>query len=177
MLRNEKVAVRYADSFYESIKEAGHVDLSFQQLLEFHNAVHKDEELKKFFLNPSISKSEKVEVLKSLSDKMKDTYRFLVLLVEAARFPLLEQIIDLVEKRIKEDSGVVKVELFVANRPSDKLLQSISDLIESKWRKKPDFEIKESKSILGGFIAKAPGQTLDASVRTQLQFMESKLAS
>lgn len=177
MLRNEKVAIRYADSFYEAIKEIDQVDLCFQQLVEFNSAIRKDDELKRFFLNPSISKNDKVEVLKVLADKMKDTYRFLVLLIEAARFPLLEQIIDLVEKRMKDDSGVVKVDLFVANPPSDKLLQSISDLIESKWRKKPDFEIKESKSILGGFIAKAPGQTLDASVRTQLQFMESKLAS
>lgn len=179
MPRNQLAASRYAKSIFQ-LTQSDVEKMDAHQVLEelkaLETAINSDTNIKKFFLNPCLSKEEKLEVLKGLSSILKLSFRFVNLLVEADRIDSLGEIIFEYEKLLNEATGELSVELELAQDLPDKSIQQISQILEVQWKRKPKFTIKKNKNLIGGFVAKAPGRTMDASVRSQLKVLQKDLA-
>jgi len=180
MRLNQQVARRYAQSLFQLSHETeAETPIKSQQVVlelrAFETALNSEKELKNFFMNPSLRKEEKLEILKDLEPKLPSTFRFLKLLVEADRMGCLAEIIEEYSKAVEEASGEMSIILECAKVPSEKVLEDIKILLEAQWKRKAKIQIKENPAILGGFVAKAPGRTFDASVRSQLRALEKQI--
>lgn len=180
MPRNQVAARRYAESLFDIARSADSKSKPqevLEELKALRASISGNKEISKFFLNPTVSKADKLSVIEDLESKMPQTYRFLSLLIEADRLEILDEIVDEFESSVEQISGELSVELELAHQPSEQAMGEIQNLITRQWNCKPKFKTKINPKLLGGFIAKAPGRTFDASVRSQLRNLEQSLAS
>lgn len=179
MLRNALVAQRYSKSLFEITQEGDSTkaDQVLAELKTFSKVMQSNPEVASFFLNPTVSRSDKLEVVTEVATSLASVEKFLKLLIEADRLDCLDDIVQDFEATLETESGEIRVELRVARDMSEKSIREVTQLIESKWGRKPRFDIVKDPKILGGFVAKAAGRTLDSSVKSQLRLLESDLSA
>jgi len=174
MHRDIEVAQRYAKALFELCLAGADTNLAeptlvLEELKSFNQVLELQPQLKSFFLNPVISKDDKLDVLGAVEGHYKRSFRFLSVVVESDRIQVLNEMISVFEKFLEEHLGEMSVQLEVARPISESLQQSIRSFLEAQWKKRVKLMLKEDPELIGGFIARAPGRTLDGSVRTQLQ--------
>lgn len=182
MRRDREAARRYSRALFDLCLAGSDTELAapeevLAELQAFHEALTKNEDLQKLFYSPVVSKAEKLELLSELESKLRRVYRFLSLLVEADRMASLGDIIEFFKASLEEHRGELSVQLKVARPLSGDLETRIRSFLEMEWKRKIKLSVKEDQDLIGGFVAKAPGRTLDGSVRTQLERLKQRVAS
>ena len=114
------------------------------------------------------------EITRDLADSdLKDAIvPFVSLLAKDRKFSKVSQIIELFEKKIKKEEGVVEIDVATARKMTEELRGGI----EKVFGGKVDMTTAVDKELLGGIVVETEDTILDASVRTQLKRLESKLA-
>jgi F-type H+-transporting ATPase subunit delta len=180
MPRNSEAARRYARALYQ-LSEAGEHGAKPQQVVEelrvFENSYSKNSELQKFFESPVISTEDKKEAISAIEAKLPAIARFLSVLIDAGRLPMIREVVREFEVLLEKASGEVSVTLETARKFSDRGVEEIKRLLESEWNKKVRIEQAVKPEILGGFVAKSAGKSLNASALGQLERLGERLAS
>ena len=65
----------------------------------------------------------------------------------------------------------------MAHLLTDKQLDEIKAILQSKWDSKIKMKTKVNPELIGGFVAKAPGRVMDASLANQLDNLEQFVAN
>ena len=137
------------------------------------------QEHKHFFLNPSVSTAEQVDVLGACLDGRADalTAEFLALLAQRRCLGALPAIAAHMEELHREATGSVTVRLRMPFLPGEALLSELrrtlcdSMLFPSGQSDKVRFEVEIDPGLIGGFTAECGGRVLDMSLKTRLSRM------
>lgn len=164
-----KLAKRYALALFEASKDKS--DLIVEELIKVDEIVFKNNEIKMFFLHPTVSKEAKKDVLKqAFEDKIEQiAYNFLLTLINQNRFEIFEEILYCYKELINEKDNKKKVELVFAFEINQDLKNRIQEKLEQKLNKKLIVESKIDKEIIGGFVVKFDDRIIDFSLKKEFE--------
>lgn len=83
----------------------------------------------------------------------------------------IDYIIEEFEKLVRRENNEEDVEVHVARKISDELLEDIKENISAEAK----VQVKEDQSLLGGVVVKKGNKIMDGSVKTQLQRLKNNL--
>lgn len=179
MPRNSAAARRYVRALQVLIdeKSEGSAQKLLAELKGFQSTLKSSPEAAKFFFNPVIGKSDKKDALAEIKTKLPMTEKFLEALVEGNRINILDEIIEEFEGLLEADSGELSVQLETARALSESSLEEIKSLLRDRWKKKVKLNVTINPELMGGFVAKAKGRILDASVTNQFELLKQSLSA
>jgi len=175
MPRNSVAAKRYALAFFSIVKsDSGMAGLQtiLSELKLFNLALDKADDGVAFFFNPVISIDDKVKVLDELMKALPNIHSFLITLVKERRLDCLKDIIDDFARLCEKAAGELAVNLELAHPLPDATVDEIKHVLETKWKSKIKIKTSVNPELIAGFVAKAPGRIMDASVSAQLENLE-----
>jgi len=159
-------------------------DLSLENNIDINQIVSElqlvnsyfDDEFIGFLKNPRISKDNKKEVFKNTFTNLnKYVFSSLLVLVDNNMITNLSDIIVELKELINEEQGIVTVEVETAQELSEIDILKIKQFLFLKLNKKINIIIKLNKNLVGGFIIKYQGKTIDGSLLTKQESLKEYL--
>ena len=147
------------------------------ELKAFQVTLKNSKDVAKFFFNPVISKADKRGVLSEIKAKLPGIEKFLEILVEGNRVSALDEIIEEFEQALESDSGELSVVLESARPLNEASLDEVKSMIQDRWKRKIKLTTVLKPELLGGFVARAKGRVLDASVVNQFEMLKQSLSA
>jgi F-type H+-transporting ATPase subunit delta len=145
----QEIADVYARSLFDVACEHDSLDEVHEQLDEFVDAVSENRDLQVFLFSPYFSAQEKRDSLgKLLEDANEHLFRFLEMLAERHRMPVIFRIRQAFDDLWAEERRRLEVEITSA-------VELDEDVVD------PD--------VLGGIVLQVGNMVLDASVRARLE--------
>jgi len=172
------VIERYSKTLFQFGQQSGHLELLFQEVQSFGQAVQSNQSLTQYIQNPTISSMNKFEFLKkTLGSKISKTLvDFFKLLGLKNRIHLLNQICDsfvsLYKLEILKVKDATVKSTVLLNTQQIQLLKAKIDGIDGY-----QYEIKNivEPSIIGGILVVIGNRVIDNTVVGQLQILKKKL--
>ena len=90
------------------------------------------------------------------------------ILVKKHRFLLIEEILETLDEEILFERNQIRVNLTVAHRLSEDVIQSITAKVKAILKMEPVMEISYDPAIIGGFVAQTESYLIDGSIRNNL---------
>ncbi|HEV2772376.1 MAG TPA: ATP synthase F1 subunit delta [Thermoleophilaceae bacterium] len=166
----QELADVYARSLFEVAQEHDSLDEIHEQLDEFADAVSENRDLQVFLFSPYFSAQEKKESLGKLLEGANDNfYRFLELLAERNRMPVIFRIRRAFDDMWAEERRRLEVEITSAIELDDETVKSIGERIEEQTGRDVQLEAQVDPDVLGGIVLRVGNMVLDASVRARLE--------
>lgn len=173
-----KIATPYARALFDFSVEQNlmhQITADFQNLEVFLN---KTPELTQYLSNPLIDPKQKEEVLiKTLKSQInKETFKFLIVLVNRGRINLLEAVIATYLNLVYEAASVKMIEVSTAyaftNLQKNTLIKKLKDLTKAREIR---LVITVDSSLIGGFLIKTNSKVLDFTIKNQLENLAKHL--
>jgi F-type H+-transporting ATPase subunit delta len=166
----QEIADVYARSLFEVAKEHDSLDEIHEQLDEFADAVDENRDLQVFLFSPYFSTEEKKDGLgKLVEDADENFFRFLELLVERHRMPLVFRLRRVFDDMWAEERRRLEVEITSAVELDDDTVRSIGERIEEQTGRDVQLSSQVDPDVLGGIVLRVGNMVLDASVRARLE--------
>ena len=127
--------------------------------------------------NPTLTDQEKYTLAsKALPEKNADLLkRFLRVLIDKKRFPLLPGIQKIFHGFFEKKQGLQEVEMFSAIPFSDETRGKFKAVLTKKLRCEIRLIPKTDRGLLGGFILRFNGKEIDCSFKNRLYEIQQKL--
>lgn len=167
----------YARAAFESARGQGLL-ASWAEKLEFAADVAADPRVGALFGNPRLSGNQLSSMFLPHDEKATSEFgRFIALLAENGRLPVLPEIRTLFEELKLESEKTLKVHLRTATRIEQPELDKISAALKRRFNR--DIEMSQSldPKMIGGAIIDAGEIVIDGSVRGRLARLEQALAN
>jgi F-type H+-transporting ATPase subunit delta len=173
----EELARIYGSSLFEVAQNEGKLEIVREQLAQFADAVRADRTLQVFLFSPYFSSEEKKQGLaRSLSGTDEVLMRFLELLVEKHRMPVLFRIREQYESLCEQAERRLGVEITSAVELDAGTAANVAEQIGRHTGKQVDLRRRVDPEIIGGLIVRVGNSILDASVRTRLESLRREVA-
>jgi F-type H+-transporting ATPase subunit delta len=173
----EELARVYGNSLFEVAKKQGKLDVVRKQLAQFADAVRENRTLQVFLFSPYFSTQEKKTGLeRSLKGADEVLTRFLELLVEKHRMPVLFRIRQEYESLCEEAEQRLGVEITSAVELDPSTAAEVADQIGRHTGRRIDLSRRVDPEIIGGLIVRVGNSILDASIRTRLESLRREVA-
>jgi len=173
------ITVRYATALFELGKEKNELDklYSDSKLLIDHCLSVKD--FCAFINNPVIKPSQKKKVIdKVLSDEQHPLMlKFVNLVIEKNREPLLGDMIRYFEHLYKRFKGIKSVQIITASSLEESYVEEIKAYIEREFGSPVEMETKVNPEIIGGLILVVDDKIIDNSIVHQMKLIKQKFLS
>ncbi len=174
----QELADVYARSLFEVAQEQDALDEIHEQLGEFADAVSENRDLQVFLFSPHFSAQEKKESLGKLLEGADDNfYRFLELLAERSRMPVIFRIRRAFDDMWAEERRRLEVEITSAVELDDETVKTIGERIEEQTGRDVQLEARVDPDVLGGIVLRVGNMVLDASVRARLERLRRQVTS
>ena len=168
----------YARSLFEVAQEHDSLDEIHEQLDEFADAVNENRDLQVFLFSPHFSAQEKKDSLGKLIEGANDDFfRFLELLTERHRMPVIFRIRRAFDDMWAEERRRLEVEITSAVELDDDTVTSIGERIEEQTGRDVELETRVDPDVLGGIVLKVGNMVLDASVRARLERLRRQVST
>jgi len=172
MLLDLKVIKNYAQALFNKSSEAVSISKILEQISVLVALSQKSELINEAFCSPIIGLDLKI----SLIDKIALQYKFdkiplqfLHVIVKNARFSLLPQIIEELEKMKAESLGITSAEIVSAFKLDNKEITNIKNFLEADLGKKIELTERADSSLIGGMLIKYDSNLIDCSVHGALE--------
>jgi len=166
----QEIAEVYSRALFEVAKEHDVLDEVHEQLGEFTEALDDSRDLQMFFFSPHFSAEEKKEGIDKILDGANEHFqRFLELLAERHRLPVIHRIRRAFDALWREENKLLPVAITSAVELDDKLVKDIGKRIEEQTGRKVDLTANVDSDVLGGLVLRVGNMVLDASVRNRLE--------
>lgn len=149
-----------------------------EELRGFRSAVHESFDLANLLHNPSVASGDRLEVLTAVLTKLgvsDTTSRFLRLLTERGRMPLLDGIVEAYERIDDARAGIVRARITSASELAPETLQRVTAALEARTGRKLDVQVDVDPELIGGLRAQVGSLVFDASVRSELHRLRERL--
>ena len=174
----QEVADVYARSLFEVAKENDELDEVHEQLDAFADCVSENRDLQVFLFSPYFSTQEKKDGLdKLLEDPNEHLERFLKLLADRHRLPVLFRIRREFDDRWAEERQKLSVEVTSAIELDDDTVSSIGERIEEETGRDVELSARVDPDLVGGLVLRVGNMVLDASVRARLERLRKQVAT
>jgi len=173
-----KIASPYARALYDFSVDQNlmhQITADFQNLEVFLN---KTPDLIQYLNNPLIKPEQKREVLdKTLKAQInKETFKFLIVLVDRSRINLLEAIITSYLQLVYNAASIKMIEVTTAyaftNLQKNTLIKKLKELTNAREIR---LVITVDSSLIGGFLITTDSKVLDFTIKNQLQKLAKHL--
>ena len=173
----EEIAEVYARSLFEVAKEHDVLDDVQEQLAQFADAVSDSREMQVFLFSPYFSSQEKKEGVSKIVDGADERFlRFLELLAERHRMPVIFRIRRRFDALWREERKLLEVEVTSAVDLDEQIVNDIGKRIEEQTGRSVDLSAKVEPDVLGGLVLRVGNMVLDASVRNRLDRLRRTVA-
>ncbi len=173
----EEIAEVYARSLFEVALDHDSLDRVHQELGEFTDALNESQELRVFFFSPYFSSQEKKDGIGKLVDDADENFvRFLELLAERHRMPVIFRIRRRFDELWAEENKLLPVTVTSAIELDPELVEGIGERIEEQTGRQVELSSSVNPDVLGGIVLQVGNMVLDASVRNRLERLRKTVA-
>lgn len=170
MVNASIIANKYAKAAFNIAKKNELVEKFLSDLKLFTD--NFSEKFIKELSSPVISKSSLGEVILEVSKKLAintKVTQFLVIIAEARRIKLINEIYKDFVSLTKEDKNILEAEVISVIPLNNKQLEEVQSTLQKKYSSKT-IEINQTidKNILGGIVIKIGSLVIDSSLKNQL---------
>ncbi|KAB7765872.1 F0F1 ATP synthase subunit delta [Xanthomonas maliensis] len=164
----------YARAAFAIAREGGKF-ASWSDALAFSAQVAGDPRVAALLLNPALRQDQAVTLLAPQAAG-EDYLRFLALLAEAQRLPLLPEVAGLFEQLRAEAEHVVKATVTSATAMSQAELDAIATALKKRFGREVDITTAVDASLIGGAVIDTGDMVIDGSLKGKLARLQSSLA-
>jgi len=175
------IARRYATALAAATTDTPEdLDTVATSLAAWFEAFTQSPELQKTLLQPVLAPNARVAIIRALLAKANDTPSLvantLKLLAAKGRLSVLGDIVAALGALRDEQAGIVRGHVTAADTLSEKLRNRISNAIRDTSGKTPHLDWRNDPDLIAGFRAEFDHHVLDASLRHQLNRLQTTLA-
>ena len=174
----QEIAEVYARSLFEVAQEHDALDDIHEQLGEFADELDQNRDLQLFFFSPFFSSEEKKEAIpKLLEDADERFVRFLEMLAERHRMPVVFRIRRALDAMWAEENRLLPVTIRSAVELDDDTVAQIQKEIEDQTGRRTELTREVDPDVLGGLSMQVGNVIVDATVRSRLDRLRREVAS
>ena len=173
----QEIAEVYARSLFEVAQEHDALDAVHDELEEFTQALDESRDLQVFFFSPYFSSEEKKEGIgKMVEDADERFVRFLELLAERHRMPVLFRIRRAFEELYAEERKLLPVTITSAVELDRSTVKRISDEIQGRTGRRIELTTSVDPDVIGGLTMQVGNLIMDATIRARLERLRKEVA-
>jgi len=173
------VADRYASALFDLASEQGAVADVSGALKGFKQLLEESPEFRTLVASPAFSAAEQTKALSaalSAAGVSGLAANFLRLVATKRRLHALPAIITAFQRLEDEASGVARAEVVVAKPLSGEEEEALKQaLVAASGGKTINLDVKTDAAIIGGLVVKLGSRMVDASVRTKLNSIRTRM--
>lgn len=166
------MAGRYASALFELAHDAKTVDAVKSDLDKFDALVAANPDLMRLVRSPVFGADEQTKALSAVLERAGIgglAAKFLKLVASNRRLFAVRDMVRAFRTLVAKWKGEVTAEVTVAERLSDKHLESLKTALKSvTGGKAVDLNVKVDAAIIGGLVVKLGSRMVDSSLRTKL---------
>lgn len=173
------VAGRYASALYELASEKGVAEPVAAALAGFQSLINESPDLKRLVKSPVFTAQEQVKALDVILAKAGIegvAANFIRLVASKRRLFVIPEMIDAYQKLHDKAKGLVRADVTVAaplkNEHESALRQALAGVTGGK---SVSLNVRTDPSIVGGIVVKLGSRMVDASVRTKLNSIRTRM--
>ncbi|MFM9126478.1 MAG: ATP synthase F1 subunit delta [Solirubrobacterales bacterium] len=173
----EEIAQVYARSLFDVASEQGNVEVVREQLGQLADALDENQDLRLFCFSPYFSSEEKKRGLQAaISDVDPAVERFLMLLVENERLPLIGRIRREYDRLCDQAEDLLAVTVTSAVALDPGVISRLVEQISEQTGSRVELTEEVDPSIVGGVVLRVGNSILDASIRNRLENLRTEVA-
>lgn len=171
------VDITYGKALFEAAGEVGKTDIIMREAEELSEILKGEKELFDFLCIPTISASEKKDVIKKIFEGSIETelLNLLYVLIDKGRCSHFERIIRQYRKNMNESHGFTTGVIYSVLPLSAEQLVSFEEKTGKLLNKKVKLENRTDRNIIGGVRIFVEGKVIDATVKKRLSDLKDKL--
>ena len=165
------VSGRYATALFELARDEKSVDAVRADLDKFEAMLNESADLTRLVRSPVFSADAQTKALNAVLDKAGisgTSAKFLKVLTANRRLFAVTDVIRAFRALVAQFKGEATAEVTVAEKLSDKNLDTLKAALKSVTGKDVMLNVKVDPTIIGGLIVKVGSRMVDSSVRTKL---------
>lgn len=166
-----------AKSIFEIAKQLNMVDKIYNELSKC-SELFKDEDIKKYFIDKSIPKKCKIEIIENKLKPIfsREAYVFISILMEHEVIDILPDILIFYKEiRDNEYNNIIRVRIIAADNINNETIEDIIKTVKCFSNKEIVYSAEVDKDILGGIIIYIDSKVYDYSVKNQVYMMQDKI--
>ena len=166
-----------AKSIFEIAKQLNMVDKIYNELYKC-SELFKDEDIKKYFIDKSIPKKCKIEIIENKLKPIfsREAYVFISILMEHEVIDILPDILVFYKEiRDNEYNNIIRVRIIAADDIDNETIEDIIKTVKCFSNKEIVYSVEVDKDILGGIIIYIDSKVYDYSVKNQVYIMQDKI--
>jgi len=171
---------RYARAFFDVVTEKkldpAAIDRQFNDFLATWEG---SQELRNFFINPSIAAVQKVAFLDTLNVKLgmqKELRNLIAVLIDNDRIIGVNEVAAAYRQLLQEQLGIYPAEILTARELGAEERNTLIAEVGKLAGGKVDATFKQDASILGGTVVRIGSTVYDGSIRGRLERLRQELA-
>jgi F-type H+-transporting ATPase subunit delta len=173
----QEIAEVYARSLFEVAQEHDALDAIHDQIGEFADALNESRDLQVFFFSPYFSSEEKKDGIgKMVEDADERFVRFLELLAERHRMPVLFRIRRVFETLYAEERKLLPVTITSAVDLDESTVKRIGDEIQDRTGRRIELSTSVDPDVIGGLSMQVGNLIMDATIRARLERLRKEVA-
>lgn len=176
-----QIAHRYAKAFFEAVSDSGTKKAqqdAEKEIIALRDSLDKNENLRDFLADPSITQAEQMAVVTDIANKMKLSdlvSNLLKLLVRNRRLEMMGAVLNAVLDLYAQSRDEMVAHVTSAKKVSAAQTKEIVSILESKTGKKISLETRIDETLIGGVVIQYGSTLIDNSVKTKLDKMKRQL--
>lgn len=170
-------ATRYSQALFELGVDEKKLDIFKSNLVDIDRVIVENKDLAKVLKHPKVDKGERKRLLDEIFKGIDPlVMNFLKLLVDRNRFQSIHDIKRYFIRLYNEYNGIEVAYIYSATRLSNEDLDAIVKMLETKRKKKIEYETRIDASLIAGIRIKVADEVLDNTIENQLNRMKDKVA-
>ena len=169
------VSIRYAKALYAYAKEHDAQAAVYDNMRQLKTVLRSVKELPTMLKSPSLTNSEKVNIICSAMEPSPVFEHFITLVVKQEREDMLLYIAYAYIDIYRQENKIVAMKVTTAQPMSNNLLSKFENIIKARNDVTVVVRNVVDESIIGGFLCEANYVRYDASIRNQLSEIRRKI--
>jgi F-type H+-transporting ATPase subunit delta len=169
------IAGRYASALFELASDARQIPAVGKDLARFDALIAGSTDLEHLVKSPAFTAGQQISAVTAVLAKAKITglaANFIKLVASKRRLFAIRGMVTAYNALADQRAGVVKAEVTVADKLSDKNRKAVLEALRSVTGKNVTISEKIDPSLIGGIIVKMGSRMVDSSVRTKLNSLK-----
>ena len=177
MARRDAAARRYAEAAFE-IGRADRTLDTWERDLERLSAVLADEDVRALAEHPAVAYADKEKVLRRIAGDVSDEAMNLVLLmIRRGRPGAIDRMVERFGELVRRERGVALAEVRTALPLDDEQREALTERLHELTDKTIEINEVVDEALIGGITVRIGDQLYDASVRTRLERLRTRLTA
>ena len=168
----------YALALYEISKENSTLDKSESEMRSLKQLLNTNSNFKEMVLSPMISKENKQIVLFKIAEQNNfslSTKKIIGFVANKNRLFFIEKIIESFLNLVSNSKGELSAKLVSSKELTVEEKRIIQDQLSSDFKSPLNIEYKYEPNLIGGLIIQIGSIMVDASIKTKLKKLETKM--